>query len=96
MKEKIIIPIIFLSIILSSCAPTEKFLLRQKYKNSVVNSYVRVLLLITNDTIAISSKSKIKIADKKSGNVLYENAGVKLNFYPAKITNPIVINSNND
>lgn len=93
MFKKISVLTVLVFITFTSCAPTEKFLMRQRNKNINNNSHVRVLLLQTDRKINISSSSRLKIIDKSNGTILHESKNSQMTFYPQQIKGPIIIES---
>jgi hypothetical protein len=71
--------------ILSSCAPSRKFLLERGKRIGVDKSYVRVLINSSSDRCVISSNSRIKITELKSRKINYDGNGRTIYFYPEMI-----------
>jgi stage II sporulation protein D len=79
--------------VLSSCAPSKKFLLKKGKRIGIDKSYVRVLIDKSSDRCIISSDSRMKIAEIKSRNIKYDGKGRSIYFYPEMIEHPIIIES---
>jgi hypothetical protein len=79
-----IISATFCSLIFSSCTPSEKYLKTKIRSTGHDNNYVRVLIKKETGPFKISSSTGIKVVDKKSGKIIYENRNGSLTFYPEK------------
>jgi stage II sporulation protein D len=77
----------------SSCAPSKKFLLEKGKRIGVDKSYVRVLIDRSGDRCVISSDSRIKITELKSRKIKYDGKGRTIYFYPEMIKQPVVVES---
>ncbi len=85
---------IFLSAILFfSCTPSEKYLRNKNMNISSGAVYVKVLVKIENNSFKIKSDSGIRVIDKKDSRIVYESKSAELNFYPEKIKNIYIIES---
>ncbi|HPQ53793.1 MAG TPA: SpoIID/LytB domain-containing protein [Spirochaetota bacterium] len=80
-------------IALVSCTPSREFLIRNQHQLSSESQEVRVLIKKTSDNIVISSASKIRISDKKTGRITYNNSGKKIIFRTERIDSPVMIES---
>lgn len=77
----------------SSCAPSRKFLLEKGKRIGVDKSYVRVLIARSGDRCVISSDSRIKISEIKTRKIKYDGNGRTIYFYPEMIRQPVVVES---
>ena len=80
-------------ILVSSCTPSREYLIRNQRQISSMSQEVRVLITKTSDNIIVSSSSKIRISDKKTGKITYNDSGNKIIFRPEKINAPVMIES---
>ncbi|HQO04226.1 MAG TPA: SpoIID/LytB domain-containing protein [Spirochaetota bacterium] len=83
-------------ILVSSCTPSREYLIRNQHQISSMSQEVRVLITKTSDNIIVSSSSKIRISDKKTGKITYNDSGNKIIFRPEKINAPVMIESWNE
>jgi len=85
---------VFLSaIIFFSCTPSEKYLRTKNINISSNTVYVKILVKIENNSFKIKSDSGIRVIDKKDSRIVYESKNAGLNFYPEKIKNTYLIES---
>jgi stage II sporulation protein D len=82
---------LFFIIIIISCTPSKKFLIKRNENIGTEKKTIRVLVRKSGETVKISSTDKIKITDLKTTSVKYNGQGRVFNFNPDKIVNPIVI-----
>ncbi len=54
---------------------------------------IRVLILTSDEKVILSSSSKMKIMDKKTGKISYNGEGRKITVMPEKVSDPIIIES---
>lgn len=78
---------------LTSCTPSEKYLRTKNAGISTGTNYVRVLVKIDNNNFKISSESGLRVIDKKDSRIIFESKTGGLNFYPEKIKNIYLIES---
>jgi len=77
----------------SSCTPSEKYL---RSKNSKITSginYVRVLIKVENNGFKINSDSGLRVFNKNGARLIYESKKNGLSFYPEKIKNVYLVES---
>lgn len=91
----LLLSVTVLTLLLTSCTPSEKFVRTKLRSTGKDNSYVRVLIRKENSNFKISSTSGLKVLDKKSGSLIYESNKGSLVFYPEKISNIYIIESGN-
>lgn len=85
--------ILFSGLLLFSCTPSEKYLRSKNLKISSSSDYVRVLIKIENNNFKINSESGLRVIDKNDSRVVFETKSGGLNFYPEKIKNIYLIES---
>jgi len=90
----VIFTMLFLiGITLFSCTPSEKYLRTKSEGMSSGTNYVRVLIKIETDNFKINSDSGLRVIDKKNSKIIFESKNGGLNFYPEKIKNIYLIES---
>ena len=78
-KKYIFILILFLLFFnFISCTPSREYLLKKSKAVGIDMLNIRVLLKKTNSRISISSKSRIKLTDIKTGAIKYNGKGKKI------------------
>ncbi len=87
--------IVFLlsGILLISCTPSEKYLRSKNRGMSTGTNYIKVLIKTENNSFKINSDSGVRVIDTKSSRIIYESKNGGLNFYPEKIKNVYLIES---
>ena len=94
--NKIFISVPLAVLIFYSCTPSEKYLRSKSAEISTGSNYVRVLIGIENDSFKINSDSGLRVIDKKDSRIIYETKNRGLSFYPAKIKNIYLIESDSN
>jgi stage II sporulation protein D len=78
--------------IFSFCSPSRNYLLKQN-ATGVDKLFIRILLKKTDGRVLVSSKTKLKIKDNKTGIILYNDRGKDIYYQPEQIINPVAIES---
>jgi stage II sporulation protein D len=78
--------------IFSFCSPTRDYLLKQN-ATGVDKLFIRILLKKTDGRVMVSSNTKLRIRDNKTGAILYNDRGKDIYYQPEQIANPILIES---
>jgi stage II sporulation protein D len=81
------------ALFIASCAPSERYLLRQQRQISSESSYVRVLVGKFRDAVVVSSEGKIKITDIRARTHKYYEGGGRISFRPESVKSPLEIES---
>lgn len=90
------VPFMIISIMmLTSCLPSEQYLMKKKWQNRVHSRNVRILICRTDNIINITAGEEILIREKKSGTIRYRGNGKNIKIMPEKVKEPIVISSRN-
>lgn len=77
----------------TSCSPSREFLLKQNRAVGIDKLYIRILLKATDSRVLISSDTRMKISDLKSGDIIYNGDGKDIYFQHDGLTKPVVVES---
>jgi stage II sporulation protein D len=89
----ILIVLIAAGMIMTSCTPSEKYLRTKNAQMAAGTNYVRVLIKIESESFKINSESGLRVIDKNNSKIIFESKKGGLNFYPDKIKNIYLIES---
>ncbi len=76
--------------VLLTCTPSKEFFLKQNKSAGYDRINIRVLLKTSDGRVLISSKSRMKMTDIKTGAVMYDDKGKDIYFEPDQIA-PLVL-----
>ncbi len=76
-----------------SCTPSREFLLKQNRAVGIDKLYIRVLLKKTDERVLISSNTRMKISELKSGKIIYNGDGKDISFRYDRLSSPVLIES---
>ncbi len=96
-KNKLLAVLIIISIfgilnIFSFCSPSRDYLLKQN-PYGVDKLFIRILLKKTDGRVLVSSKTRLRIKDNKTGAILYNDRGRDIYYQPEQVINPISVES---
>lgn len=92
MYRKLLSSILFVSVLIS-CSPSQKYLEKQGGAYNSKAAKVRVLLMKSDRPVSIASKTRLKISDIKTRNVMYNNVNKEIKVYPEKLKNSVIAES---
>lgn len=81
------------ALFVSSCAPSERYLLRQREEVFSGNRYVRVLVKKARDEVVVSSGDKIKLTDMNDRSFKYFEGGRRISFRAGAVRSPLELES---
>ncbi len=93
LNRKIFLVLIAASISAASCTPSAKYLREKSNPPRYENNFVRVLIGTETQSFRISAESALKVKSKKTGKLLYEMKSGKLVFYPDRVNEVYVVES---
>jgi len=76
-----------------SCSPSKEYLIKQNKTAGIDRLHIRVLLKKESGRVLISSKTRMKISEVKSGKILYDGHGKDMYFQSDQVSRPILIES---
>ncbi|MFH0974824.1 MAG: SpoIID/LytB domain-containing protein [Spirochaetota bacterium] len=76
-----------------SCTPSKKYIYKQYQVSGIDKLFIRILLKKTEQRVLVSSRTKFKITDKKTGKIIYSDTGKDIYYEPGKIDNAVLIES---
>ncbi len=79
--------------LLASCSPSKGFLLKRSIRLGIDKQQIRVRIASTGERVAIASTARMRIADLKTRKTHYDGRGRRINFYPERITTPVIVES---
>jgi len=80
-------------VFISGCSPTPEYIIKKTIIEVSVKKDVRVLLLKTKEKVKISSESKIKVREIKSGQLISDSPKFSAEFRPDQLSASLVIES---
>ncbi len=92
MYRKILL-LIVIGTLIASCSPSQKYLSKQTGAYTSNSSKIKVLLMKSDAPVTIASKTRIKISDIRTRNVLYNNTNKSVKVYPEKLKNTVLAES---
>lgn len=78
---------------LASCSPSKGFLLKRSLRLGIDKQQVRVRIVSTGERVTIASSARMRITDLKTGKAQYDGRGRRINFYPEKLSSPVIVES---
>jgi stage II sporulation protein D len=92
--KKYLILVFFIPLaIFLTCTPSTKYLLEKHKSFGIDRTNIRILLKKSDARVSISSESRMKIVESKTGSVLYDGKGKEMYFMPEQVAGTILIES---
>jgi stage II sporulation protein D len=85
--------LVLLSFLFFTCTPSKKYLLEKHKSFGIDRTNIRILLKKTDARISVSSGSRMKISEIKTGTVIYDGNGREMLFVPEQVNSTILIES---
>ncbi len=97
MHVKIIKKFAFLTAVLClflvSCTPSKKYLMKKNLTGFSETEKVRILILRTDYRVVVSSKTRMRIRNQRTGDVVFDGVNKQFRITPDMVVDPLIIES---